>query len=59
MLRAPKVTVKRRRVRFPGICTHADLLGVTREHLWQVLSGRRESRRLMKRYLELTKKEEA
>jgi len=50
---------RKRRVQFPGICTHAALLGVSRVHLWQVLSGRRVSGSLMQRYLELKRKEAA
>lgn len=42
---------------FPGISRDAEALGVTRTHLWLVLSGRRQSRRLMRRYKLL--KEEA
>lgn len=34
----------------PGIVRDAQRLGVSRYHLWAVLSGRRESPRLMARY---------
>lgn len=46
-----------REVRFPGIQRHSQHLGVTREHLWQVLMGRRQSRSLIERYTQLLKKE--
>ena len=36
--------------RFHGIVGHAERLGVSRIHLWLVLSGRRQSRSLLKRY---------
>lgn len=39
-----------RRVRFPGLMTAARELGVERSHLYRVLSGQRESRRLMRQY---------
>lgn len=47
----------RREVRFPGISHHSVSLGVTREHLWQVLTGRRTSRSLLQRYRTLLQKE--
>jgi hypothetical protein len=31
------------RIRFPGICADAVVLGVTREHLYRVLTGERRS----------------
>lgn len=34
----------------PGICADARELGVSRMHLWAVLSGRRESDGLVARY---------
>jgi len=34
----------------PGICADARRLGVSRMHLWAVLSGRRESDGLVARY---------
>ncbi len=40
----------------PGICADAQKLGVSRMHLWAVLSGRRESDGLVARYMELKKK---
>lgn len=39
---------------FPGIERHAAHLGVSRVHLWKVLTGRRESLSLMMRYRSLT-----
>jgi molybdenum-dependent DNA-binding transcriptional regulator ModE len=41
------------RIKYPGISEHAKQLGVSRLHLWMVLQGRRESRRLMHRYRKL------
>jgi hypothetical protein len=52
-------TVKKRRVRFPGLLRYAAILGVTRNHLYLVLSGQRESRRLMRDYKTITRKERA
>ncbi len=37
-----------------GVATSAERLGVTREHLSRVLHGHRVSRRLTKRFHELT-----
>jgi len=47
-----KITQRRWRTgtRFPGIVEHARQLGVTRVHLYMVLSGARVSRSLMRRY---------
>lgn len=42
-------------VRFPGICAAARELGVTRVHLYLVLTGQRESRNLTARYRALMK----
>jgi N-glycosylase/DNA lyase len=50
MKRAKHIKQKTRTVRYPNISRHADILGVTREHLWRVLTGRRESRSLIMRY---------
>lgn len=47
------------RIKYPGIIEHARQLGVSRVHLWKVLSGRRESQRLMERYRALVAREEA
>lgn len=46
-----------RRVRYPGIVKHAAMLGVSRQHLWLVLHGRRQSLRLMDRYNQLIERE--
>jgi len=46
----------KRRVRFPGICAAARELGVTREHLYRVLSGQRVSHSLLRRYHQLKKR---
>jgi hypothetical protein len=47
--RVPLVA-KAKRTNFPGIVAAARKLGVHRNHLWLVLSGRRESRSLVARY---------
>lgn len=44
---------KKRCVRFPGICEDATKLGVSREHLYRVLTGKRISHSLLKRYYRL------
>jgi hypothetical protein len=44
---------RRGRVRFPGICEDATRLGITREHLYRVLTGKRKSKSLLKRYTQL------
>jgi hypothetical protein len=49
----------KRQTRFRGIGRHAEELGVRREHLWQVLTGRRQSRSLMDRYAEIKRRETA
>jgi DNA-binding phage protein len=45
-----KSTKKRRVVRFAGICAAARELGVTRIHLYRVLTKERRSPGLMTRY---------
>lgn len=40
--------------RIRGICAAADQLGVTRQHLHGVLTGRRQSKSLKARYHQLT-----
>lgn len=40
----------RRKVRFPKICMYADLLHVSRNHLFKVLTGERTSPQLLTRY---------
>ncbi len=37
-------------IKFPGICRDAKKLGVERTHLYRVLTGKRISVSLMKRY---------
>lgn len=51
-MRDKRKTAVRRETRhvIPGICADARRLGVSRMHLWAVLSGRRESEGLVKRY---------
>ena len=44
---------RKTRLRFAGICADAEALGVTREHLFRVLVGERQSRSLLRRYQEL------
>lgn len=44
---APHQSLK---ARYPGITLAATDLGVTRTHLWQVLSGNRESKPLLARW---------
>lgn len=44
-----------KRTRFAGLVADAKRLGVHRNHLYLVLSGRRQSRRLMARYKALRK----
>jgi hypothetical protein len=46
MLREQQRAEKRRRVRFPGIVRHAQELGVSRIHLYYVLTGVRRSPRI-------------
>src|SRR4051812_36036379 len=46
----------KRQVQFAGICKDAKALGVCREHLYRVLTGKRTSQSLLKRYLELKSK---
>jgi len=54
MLRGPeKKSESKRQVQFVGICADAAKLGVTREHLYRVLTGRRTSHSLLRRYQEL------
>jgi hypothetical protein len=50
MKRVQHIKEKQRTVKYPNISRHAQMLGVTREHLWRVLTGRRESRSLSVRY---------
>ena len=56
MLRGTREKVnKKPRVRFRGICAAAKQLDCSRVHLWQVLTGRRQSKSLWVRYHQLTK----
>jgi hypothetical protein len=54
MQRGTQVTPKHkkplRQVRFPGLMTAAHTLGVHRNHLYQVLAGKRTSHSLTRRY---------
>lgn len=43
----------RKGCRFPFIQQHADELGVSRPHLWQVLTGQRSSPELISSYTRL------
>lgn len=47
---------RRRATRFPGIVADAARLGVSRIHLYYVLTGQRESRPLLARYRDLKAK---
>jgi DNA-binding phage protein len=53
MHREQQLKPKKRRWRFRGLCANARQLGVTRNHLYKVLAGERESEGLMRRYKEL------
>jgi len=46
---------KQRGPRIPEICADAEVLGVTRAHLWKVLHNRRHSPALRRRYRDLQK----
>lgn len=54
-----KHTPKRRMVRFPGIMTDADLLGVDRSSLYRALLGQRHTPKLLARYRALKKAQKA
>lgn len=49
----------KRAPRIKGICADAETLGVSRVHLHKVLSGRRKSASLLRRYHDLQKRKEA
>jgi len=51
-IQAPAKAV-RKGTRFPFIQKHADELGVSRPHLWQVLTGKRSSPELLSSYTRL------
>ncbi len=54
MIRETKTNGKgKRQFRFRGICKDAIRLGVTRVHLYLVLTGQRESKSLLDRYEQL------
>lgn len=55
MLRVTRSKIKPKavRVKYVGIVADARSLGVRREHLWQVLTGRRRSKSLLARYRQL------
>lgn len=55
-LRNPPKT-RRGETRFPGIKRHAETLGVSRPHLFLVLTGQRKSASLLRRYRELMRSE--
>ena len=42
---------------YPGIVADARRLGVSRMHLWAVLSGRRESSGLVRRYRKIKERQ--
>lgn len=44
------IPISDRRIRFHRIVADAQTLGVSRVHLWQVLTGRRQSKTLLARY---------
>jgi hypothetical protein len=52
----PQPDPSRMRPRFPGIVADARALGVSRDHLWRVLVGDRQSLSLLKRYNALQSK---
>ena len=51
--RIPQKPARRGPVKFKGITKDAARLGVSRQHLWEVLLGRRKSDGLLARYREL------
>jgi len=48
--REAKSPLPNRTIRYPSIGADAKKLGVHRVHLWQVLTGRRQSKSLLRRY---------
>jgi len=52
-VRPRKCSPIRKGTRFPFIQQHADELGVSRPHLWQVLTGKRSSPELLSSYTRL------
>lgn len=61
MLRVTSRKTKRKnaRVKYVGIVSDAATLGVTQQHLYLVLEGKRRSRSLLIRYQELQRKKAA
>jgi hypothetical protein len=51
--------IRRGETRFPGIKRHAQELGVSRPHLFMVLTGQRVSSSLEKKYAALIRRERA
>lgn len=49
---ADKTVKSKKSRRIKGIIQAARILGVSRSHLWRVLHGKRESRRLSRAYAE-------
>jgi DNA-binding phage protein len=50
MLPQRRKKITKKRIRFVGIVANAEKLGVTRIHLYRVLTGERRSPDLLKRY---------
>ena len=48
--------VRKRSPRIKGICKAAKELGVTHQHLWAVLRGKRQSKALMRKYRAMKKR---
>lgn len=54
MVRDTRTTEKEiRQVRFPGLVANAQRLGVTRNHLYLVLTGARKSQQLLDRLAQM------
>ena len=51
--------MKKRKPAIKGITHDAKTLGVTHSHLWRVLTGKRESIPLTRRYRELKRNQKA
>lgn len=51
----PKAKPRTGKAKFPGITADAKALGVTRPHLFLVLTGKRQSVRLLAAYKQLQK----
>ncbi len=48
---------RRGRKNWPGLIEAAEQLGVSYKHLWMCVSGRRESKPLLRRYAELKRQQ--